>query len=89
MHLAAVSSPSQALSGISNRPEASAPAQPVPAALVGPAPQVDSTSQLAGWGAPHPASLDATKIYGVQWQVNSPGASYDVWVDDVQFTGCP
>jgi hypothetical protein len=47
--LAAVSTPSQALSGISNRPEASVPARTVPAALVGPAPQVDSTSQLAGY----------------------------------------
>lgn len=46
-------------------------------------------SQLPGWGAPHPAAIDATKLYGVQWQVNTPGAAYDVWVDDVEFTGCP
>ncbi len=48
-----------------------------------------STSQLAGWGAPHPGSIDASKLYGLQWQVNTPGASYDIWVDDVEFTGCP
>jgi hypothetical protein len=28
-------------------------------------------------------------MYGVQWQVNTPGAEYDIWIDDVQFTGCP
>jgi len=46
-------------------------------------------AQLPGWGAPHPPAVDTTKLFGVQWQVNAPGASYDVWVDDVAFTGCP
>ncbi|MBV9950250.1 MAG: hypothetical protein JOZ69_25640, partial [Myxococcales bacterium] len=46
-------------------------------------------SQMEGWGAPHPKGIDKSKIYGMQWQVNSPGADYDIWVDDVQFTGCP
>jgi endoglucanase len=45
--------------------------------------------QMDGWGAPHPAAIDKSKIFGLQWQVTQPGASYDVWVDDVQFTGCP
>jgi endoglucanase len=45
--------------------------------------------QMDGWGAPHPASIDRSKIYGLQWQVAEQGASYDVWVDNVQFTGCP
>jgi endoglucanase len=47
-----------------------------------------SLSQLQGWGAPRPGSLNAAKVFGVQWQVNAPGASYDIWVDDVVFTGC-
>lgn len=46
-------------------------------------------SQLGGWGAPHPAALDPGKLYGVQWQINAPGVAYDLWVDDVAFTGCP
>jgi endoglucanase len=46
-------------------------------------------TQMAGWGAPHPGSIDTTKLYGVQWQVNAPGATYDLWVDDIAFTGCP
>jgi endoglucanase len=45
--------------------------------------------QLSGWGAPHPPAIDPKTIYGVQFQVNDPGASYDIWVDDVEFTGCP
>jgi endoglucanase len=47
-----------------------------------------SMKQLAGWGSPRPSAIDASKIYGVQFQVNSPGASFDVWVDDLKFTGC-
>jgi hypothetical protein len=48
-----------------------------------------SMKQMDGWGAPHPAAIDRSKLYGIQWQVTQPGASYDVWVDSVQFTGCP
>ena len=47
-----------------------------------------SMRQLPGWGSPRPASIDPSKLYGVQFQVNSPGASFDVWVDDLRFTGC-
>jgi endoglucanase len=45
--------------------------------------------QMDGWGAPHPATIDKSKIYGMQWQVTQQGATYDVWIDNVQFTGCP
>jgi endoglucanase len=44
--------------------------------------------QLSGWGAPHPDGIDKTKLYGVQWQVASPGAAYDIWVDEVELVGC-
>jgi endoglucanase len=47
-----------------------------------------SMSQLAGWGAPHTAAIDAHKLYGIQWQVASPGAAYDVWIDDPELAGC-
>jgi endoglucanase len=49
----------------------------------------NGTTQMAGWGAPHPGALNPAKMFGVQWQINSPGSSYDLWVDDIQFTGCP
>jgi endoglucanase len=46
-------------------------------------------SQMDGWGSPQKDHIDKTKLYGMQWQVNKAGASYDIWVSDVQFTGCP
>jgi endoglucanase len=48
-----------------------------------------SMGQLSGWGSPRPSAIDTKTLYGVQWQVNTPGASYDIWIDDVEFTGCP
>ncbi|HMJ50871.1 MAG TPA: carbohydrate binding domain-containing protein [Polyangiaceae bacterium] len=41
--------------------------------------------QLGGWGAPHPPHIESPKIYGVQWQVNQPGAAFDISIDDLQF----
>ncbi len=39
------------------------------------------------WG-PKDSGIDPTKLYGIQWQVNVKGADFDIWVDDIQFTGC-
>jgi endoglucanase len=44
--------------------------------------------QQAGWGSPRPASIDASHVYGLQWQASTPGAKFDVWVDDVELVGC-
>lgn len=44
--------------------------------------------QDAGWGSPTPGSITRSKIYGIQFQVNQSGQSYDIWIDDVAFTGC-
>ncbi len=41
-----------------------------------------------GWGIPRPAAILPAKLYGIVWEVNDKGASYDIWVDDIQFTGC-
>ena len=41
-----------------------------------------------GWGDPHPPGLDASKIFGMQWQTESVGKDYDIWIDDVSFVGC-
>ncbi|HVV53637.1 MAG TPA: hypothetical protein VHO06_28535 [Polyangia bacterium] len=43
-------------------------------------------TQQAGWGAPRPAAIDPTGVVAVQFQVTAPGATYDIWVDDVTFT---
>jgi endoglucanase len=45
-------------------------------------------AQMPGWGAPRPGSVDRSKLFGVQWQIATPGASYDLWIDDVVFYGC-
>ena len=46
-------------------------------------------TQLPGWGAPRPSQIDRSKVFGIQLQVATPGADFDVWVDDLQFMGCP
>jgi endoglucanase len=48
----------------------------------------EASKQEEGWGAPRVPSITPSKMFGVQWQVNTPGAAYDVWVDDVSFVGC-
>jgi endoglucanase len=42
-------------------------------------------AQMPGWGAPRKPHVKPATIYGLQWQVNTPGAAYDIWIDDVQF----
>jgi endoglucanase len=44
--------------------------------------------QLPDWGSPRRHGIDKSKLYGIQWQVNTPGAAMDVWIDDVEFVGC-
>jgi hypothetical protein len=44
--------------------------------------------QLPDWGSPKPHAIKPGKIFGIQWQVNKPGADFDIWVDDVEFIGC-
>jgi endoglucanase len=48
----------------------------------------DMLKQERGWGAPHPHGLDPAQMFAAQWQVNDKGQKYDIWVDDVAFTGC-
>jgi endoglucanase len=45
-------------------------------------------TQLSGWGAPHTPAIERAKLFGIQWQVNTPGAEYDIWIDDPEFVGC-
>jgi endoglucanase len=42
-------------------------------------------TQQSGWGDPHPPSIDASKIFAMQWAESTAGASFDVWIDDIQF----
>ncbi len=47
----------------------------------------EALEQQPGWGdrAPHVAS---GAVYAFQWQFSSPGAEYDISVDDVRLVGC-
>jgi endoglucanase len=44
--------------------------------------------QMKGWGSPHPDGIDAKTLYGMQFQVNEKGGKFDIWVDEIEFTGC-
>jgi endoglucanase len=48
----------------------------------------DALKQERGWGAPHPKGIDKSQMFALQWQVNDKSKAYDVWVDDLAFTGC-
>lgn len=48
----------------------------------------EELAQLPGWGAPRPSTVDASALYGVQFQATGPGSKFDIWVDDVVFVGC-
>lgn len=48
----------------------------------------DAMKQMKGWGNPIKSNIEPKTIYGMQWQVNEKGADFDIWVDEVQFTGC-
>ena len=41
--------------------------------------------QEGGWGAPRPEAIDKSKIYGLKWQVSTPGTEFDVSIDQVSF----
>jgi endoglucanase len=44
--------------------------------------------QLPDWGSPRPHMIKSDRLFSLQWQVNQPGASFDIWIDDVEFIGC-
>lgn len=44
--------------------------------------------QQKGWGNPRKSNVDSKTVYGLQFQVNEPGQKYDIYVDDIRFTGC-
>lgn len=48
----------------------------------------DALRQESGWGNPRPRSMDSSAVFAVQFQVNEKGKPFDVWLDDLAFTGC-
>lgn len=45
-------------------------------------------AQLPGWGRPKAFSIDNSKIFGIQFQIDDKGQPFDIWVDQIRFTGC-
>jgi serine/threonine protein kinase len=41
--------------------------------------------QMPGWGVPRRSQITPQQLFGIQFQVNVPGAAYDVFVDDLKF----
>lgn len=47
-----------------------------------------SMKQVKGWGNPIKSNIEPKTLYGIQFQVNEKNTPFDIWVDDIQFTGC-
>ncbi len=43
--------------------------------------------QHPGWGDRAP-SVDVHGAFAVQWQYDTPGGEYDIWVDQIELVGC-
>jgi endoglucanase len=41
--------------------------------------------QLPGWGAPQKKHIDPTTLMAVQFQADTPGGAFDIWIDDLSF----
>jgi hypothetical protein len=48
----------------------------------------EQLKQEGGWGKPNPPSIDKAKLFGVQWQTTTPGATLDLYIDSVEILGC-
>jgi hypothetical protein len=44
--------------------------------------------QADGWGAPRPPSITPSQLASIDWTIG-PGATFDLWVDELTFLGCP
>ncbi len=47
----------------------------------------DKMTQQPGWGDRAPA-LEVKSVIAIQWQFSTPGADYDIWVDNIELVGC-
>ncbi len=45
-------------------------------------------AQQPGWGDQMP-EVAKKELFGVQWQFTTAGSDYDIWIDDIEFVGCP
>ena len=44
--------------------------------------------QMPGWGKPRRFGVSNEGLFGVQFQVAEAGQAFDIWIDQIRFTGC-
>jgi hypothetical protein len=44
--------------------------------------------QQSDWGKPRPRAIATDALYGIQFQVDDYAKKFDIWVDEIEFTGC-
>jgi endoglucanase len=44
--------------------------------------------QQDGWGDPRPPSITPNELVQIAWHLITPGADFELWLDDVRFTDC-
>jgi len=44
--------------------------------------------QQDGWGDPRPPSITPGKLVQIAWHLSTPGADFDLWLDDIRFLDC-
>ena len=48
----------------------------------------NSLKQMPGWGKPRRFGVSEDALFGVQFQVSEAGQAFDIWIDQIRFTGC-
>ena len=41
--------------------------------------------QEGTWGSPRKPHIDSSKLFAIHWESKTPGADFDLWVDDIAF----
>lgn len=47
-----------------------------------------SMRQQPQWGDPRPSYIDKSAIFSLQIRVSQPGATFDIWLDQIEFLAC-
>lgn len=49
----------------------------------------NALKQEPDWGSPRPMSMASDAVFALQFAVSDKGKDFDIWVDEIAFTGCP
>jgi endoglucanase len=48
----------------------------------------EDMKQQKGWGQPRKSEINRQGLYGLQFQAADKGSQFDIWIDEIRFTGC-